>query len=92
MYVRMKVENAVLKEIMEACIHYDGQKIYAKIIAIDEYETEIDHKEFEALGEALRWLEEKCKELTIKQFSNEAEKGILAQKIVDAINENGFYL
>jgi hypothetical protein len=103
MYVRMKVENEMLKDAkMEAWIHYDEQRILAKIHGIDEnghFEDllgrtceSIIQKEFETLREALYWLDEKCKCLVIEDLSIIAWRGKRAQEKIDEINENGFYL
>ena len=113
MYVRMKVENEMLKDAkMEAWIYYDelyqvfnnkeNPKIWAKIIGIDEngyFEDllgrtceSIIQKGFETMGEALQWLEQKCKDLVIEDLSIRAWRGKLAQEKIDEINENGFYL
>ena len=113
MYVRMKVENEMLQDAkMEAWIHYDelyqvkwaedSQKIWAKIIGIDEngyFEDLLGRtcesrfqESFETMREALHWLDEKCKGLVIEELSIIAWRGKHAQEKIDEINKNGFYL
>ena len=114
MYARMKVENEMLQDAkMEAWIHYDDlcyanlnatepQKIWAKIIGIDENgyfedllgrtcESTIQES-FETMREALHWLEQKCKDLIIEDLVITTSRGKWAQEKIDEINENGFYL
>jgi hypothetical protein len=80
----------------------EPQKIWVKIIGIDEngyFEDllgrtceSIIQKGFETMGEALQWLEQKCKYLVIEDLSIRAWRGKHAQEKIDEINKNGFYL